>query len=82
MSQAIEKLKQIITNTDDIFVRIPVDEIKGDHKIQEDLGIDSLGLVNLFYEISDEVESDDDEEVAANWSTVSDITKYIEENQS
>jgi len=82
MSQAIEMLKQIITNTDDVFVRIPVEEIKGEHKIQEDLGIDSLGLVNLFYEISDEVESDDDEEIAANWSTVSDITKYIEEKQS
>lgn len=82
MSTALEKLKKIIAETEDVFVRIPVENITGAEKIQEDLGIDSLGRVNLFYEISDELETDDDEEVCANWNSVSDIVKYIEENNS
>jgi acyl carrier protein len=82
MSTAIEKLRQIITETEDVFVRIPVENISGEEKIKEDLGIDSLGRVNLFYEISDDLGTDDDEEVCANWNTVADIVKYIEENNS
>lgn len=82
MSTAIEKLRQIITDTEDVFVRMPVEKITGEEKIKEDLGIDSLGRVNLFYEISDDLGTDDDEEVCANWNTVADIIKYIEENNS
>lgn len=82
MSDSLIKLREIITNTDDIFTRINASEIEATHKIQEDLGIDSLGLVNLFYEISDELGTDDDEELAASWKSVADILNYMDANLS
>ncbi|EQC50677.1 acyl carrier protein [Bacteriovorax sp. DB6_IX] len=82
MSDSLIKLREIITNTDDIFTRINASEIEAAHKIQEDLGIDSLGLVNLFYEISDELGTDDDEELAASWKSVADILNYMDANLS
>ena len=82
MSSSLDIFKRIITDTEDIFIRIPITEIAGKEKLNDDLGIDSLGKVNLFYEISDELETGDEEDVAVSWSTVDDVLRYIDENKS
>ena len=78
METLLEKLKDIIKDTEDIFIRIEIDSIKPDNSLTEDLGLDSLGKVNLFYEIIDTLGRDDSEEVLEKWNLVSDIIAYME----
>lgn len=70
----------ILDNTRDIYIKIDKDSITADMNLKNDLGIDSLGKVNLYYEISDLLETDDDEEETLNWKLVRDVLVYINEN--
>lgn len=70
----------ILDNTRDIYIKIDKDSITPDMNLKNDLGIDSLGKVNLYYEISDLLETDDDEEETLNWKLVRDVLVYINEN--
>lgn len=70
----------ILDNTRDIYIKIDKDSITPDMNLKNDLGLDSLGKVNLYYEISDLLETDDDEEETLNWKLVRDVLFYINEN--
>lgn len=78
----LEYLIDVLEDTKDIFIRIPKDSIKASHNLKNDLGLDSLGKINLFYEISDRLETEDDEEETLAWKEVSDILSYIHENRN
>lgn len=74
----IEVFKNILNDIDDLFLRVEVNEIKPEHTIINDLGIDSLTRVTIFYEIQDHYETERDEMDAAKWNTIQDILSYME----
>ena len=76
---SLEKLKEILKNTDDLYLRSPIEEIQPSMNLITDLGIDSLTRITIFYEITDHFEVEVNEEIAASWNTISDVTKFIEQ---
>lgn len=73
-------LISVLENTSDIFIKIDPTNITPEMNLKNDLGLDSLGKINLFYELSDALETEDDEEETLNWKIVRDVLIYINEN--
>ncbi len=72
-----EKIKEIIANQ----LGIDVDKIADDAAIIDDLGADSLDVVEMLLSIEETLGVTVPDEDAANLKTVADITEYIEQNQ-
>ena len=71
-----EKLKDIIVDQ----LGVEKDDVAMDANIQEDLGADSLDIVDLITTIEDEFELSIPDEAVENIKTVGDIVKYKEKN--
>ena len=71
-----EKLKDIIVDQ----LGVEKDDVAMDANIQEDLGADSLDMVDLITTIEDEFELSIPDEAVENIKTVGDIVNYIEKN--
>lgn len=56
------------------------DKITKDTKIVQDLGADSLDIVEMLMALEDEFNITVPDEVAANLVTIGDIAKYVEQN--
>ncbi len=72
-----EKLQEIIASQ---FDR-EIDDITMDTDVQEDFGADSLDIVDLLMTIEDEFDVAIPDEEVTEMKTVSDLVKYIENNQ-
>lgn len=72
-----EKVKKIIASQLDI----DIDSINYESSITDDLGADSLDVVDLIMSFEDEFGIEIPDEAVENIRTVSDIVKYIEDNQ-
>ena len=73
-----DKVKEIIQDqlsTDD------PEKITPDANIQDDLGADSLDIVDLVMSLEEEYDIEIPDEAVANIKTVGDIVKYIEDHQ-
>lgn len=75
----LSTFQKILSGIDDLFLRVKINNIKPEHKIIDDLGIDSLTRVTIFYEIQDHYDQDRDQMDAANWQTINDILLYMNE---
>ena len=71
-----EKVKAILSEQFDV----EEDTITLDTKIAEDLGADSLDVVDLLISIEDEFEIEIPDGEVENIKTVGELVKYIEEN--
>ena len=71
-----DKLREIIAEQLDVN---PLD-ITGDSDIQEDLGADSLDVVDLITTIEDEFDLSIPDEAVDDIKTIGDIVNYIEKN--
>ena len=71
-----EKLKDIIAEQ----LSVEADEVKMDSNIQDDLGADSLDVVDLITTIEDEFDLSIPDEAVEEIKTVGDIANYIEKN--
>lgn len=73
----LETIKEILAKQ----LRIDENDIEEDTLLREDLGVDSLDVVEMLMAIEDEcgVMVPDDE--IANLKTVGDVAKYVEENK-
>lgn len=71
-----EKLKDIIVDQ----LGVEKDNVTVDANIQEDLGADSLDIVDLITTIEDEFDLSIPDEAVENIKTVGDIVNYIEKN--
>ena len=71
---SIEKVKEILSKQLDISV----DEIQIENSLQEDLGADSLDVVEIVMALEDEFSIEIADEDTAKIKTVDDIVKYIE----
>ncbi|MBE6888824.1 MAG: acyl carrier protein [Ruminococcaceae bacterium] len=72
-----EKVKKLISEQLDV----EEDVIKETSSITDDLGADSLDVVDLVMSIEDEFDVEIPEDQVENIKTVGDIVKYIEDNQ-
>lgn len=70
-----EKVKSIIIDQLDV----DEDKVTMDANIQDDLGADSLDLVDLVMSFEEEFDMEIPDEQVENIKTVGDIVKYIEE---
>ena len=73
----LEKVKKILAEQFDV----EEEKITPDTLISNDLGADSLDVVDLIMSIEDEFEVEVRDEEAENIKTVEDLVKYIENNQ-
>ena len=72
----LEKVKAIIAEQFDV----EEDKITADTDLQEDLGADSLDVVDLLMSIEDEFEVEVPDEEIENIKTVGSLVSYIEAN--
>ena len=73
----LEKVKKILAEQFDV----EEEKITADTSIINDLGADSLDVVDLLMSIEDEFEVEVPDEEIENIKTVEDLVKYIENNQ-
>ena len=71
-----DKVKDLISEQLDV----KADDITEDSNIQDDLGADSLDVVDLVMAIEDEFGVEIPEDQVENIKTVGDIVKFIEDN--
>lgn len=72
-----DKVKSIIVDQLDV----DEDDVVMGASIQDDLGADSLDVVDLIMSLEEEFDIEIPDEAAQNIKTVEDIVKYIEDNQ-
>lgn len=72
-----DKVKEIIQEKLDV----EEDKITENATIQEDLGADSLDVIDLINEFEEQLDIEIPEEAAQSLKTVGDIVKYIEDHQ-
>ena len=72
----LEKIKVILAEQFDV----EEDSLKNETDLQEDLGADSLDVVDLLMSIEDEFEIEIPDEEIENIRTVGDLVNYIESN--
>jgi acyl carrier protein len=73
----LEKVKSILSEQFDA----EEDSITADTNIADDLGADSLDVVDLLMSIEDEFEIEVPDEEVENLKTVGELVKYIEDHQ-
>ncbi len=73
----LEKVKKILSEQFDV----EEEKITADTSIINDLGADSLDVVDLLMSIEDEFEVEVPDDEIENIKTVEDLVKYIENNQ-
>ena len=69
-----DKIKDIIAEQ----LSVDAEEIKAESNLQDDLGADSLDIVDLIQSIEDEFDLSIPDEAVEGIKTVGDITAYIE----
>ena len=72
----LEKIKVILAEQFDV----EEDSLQNDTDLQDDLGADSLDVVDLLMSIEDEFEIEIPDEEIENIRTVGDLVNYIESN--
>ena len=72
----LEKVKNILAEQFDV----EEDSTTAETNLQEDLGADSLDVVDLLMSIEDEFETEIPDEEVENIHTVGDLVSYIEAN--
>jgi acyl carrier protein len=77
ISMVLEKVKAILSEQFDV----EEDSITPDTNIADDLGADSLDVVDLLMSIEDEFEIEIPDEEVENLKTVGELVKYIEDHQ-
>ena len=72
-----EKVKSIVADQLDV----EEEKVTAEASITEDLGADSLDVVDLVMSIEEEIDIEIPDEAVENIKTVGDIVSYIESNQ-
>ncbi|WP_055070992.1 acyl carrier protein [Clostridium massiliamazoniense] len=72
-----DKIKEIIADK----LSVDEDSITMDSTFVEDLGADSLDVVELIMSLEEELEMEIPDEDAAEFITVADVVKYIKEHR-
>ncbi len=74
----IDEVKEVVAEQ----LNVNVDEIKEESKFVEDLGADSLDVVELIMELEEKFDIEIPDSEAENIATVGDAIKYIESHSA
>ena len=77
LNRVFEKVKSIVADQLDV----EEEKVTAEASITEDLGADSLDVVDLVMSIEEEFDIEIPDEAVENIKTVGDIVSYIESNQ-
>ena len=66
-----------VRETPDVYLRVPEGGVRTASRLKEDLGVDSLGRIGVFYMLLDAFGLDEAEQVAAAWITVGDVLAFV-----
>lgn len=77
MTDTIDRLKKIIVD----LLGVDESEVKEEASFKDDLGADSLEVVDLIMELEDEFDMEISDEDAEKMETVGDVISYIEARQ-
>lgn len=77
MSDTLERVKKIIVER----LNVDLAEVSLESGIKEDLGADSIDVVDLIMELEDEFECEIKDEDAEKINTVGDIVNYIDKKE-
>lgn len=72
---AITWVLDVMRDTDDVYLREP-SAPSLETTLRDDLGLDSIGLIGVFYEVADRFDVDADESAAADWRTLRDVVTF------
>ncbi len=75
----LQQFKTILTQVEDIYLRISIAEITPEHELIKDLGLDSLGRITLYYELTEELGIEPDEQTAFAWTNVNDVLEFLDQ---
>ncbi len=79
MSAEVEnKVKEIVAQQ----LSVPIEEVKMESKFTDDLGADSLDIVELVMALEEELEIDIPDEEAQKITTVGSAVEYVEKKQA
>lgn len=78
----IQWLVELARATPDVYVRTPDGGIVAASHLRDELGIDSIGRVCVFYALADTLGAEGDEAAASTWTTVADVLGFIRANVS
>lgn len=76
-AMVFDKVKELVADQLDV----DAEKVTADANLQDDLGADSLDVVDLVMALEDEFEIEIPDEAVETIKTVGDIAKYIEDNQ-
>lgn len=68
-------LLSLMAATEDLYVQ-SAGHVDCATKLRDELGIDSIGLISVFYAVMDHFGQDLDESAAAQWATVGDVVAF------
>jgi acyl carrier protein len=77
VADTIDRLKKIIVD----LLGVEESEVKEEASFKDDLGADSLDVVDLIMELEDKFDMEISDEDAEKMATVGDVIKYIEARQ-
>lgn len=73
---AVDWLMSLLVTTGDIYVRPLPNGPTMETLLREELGLDSIGMVGVFYAVADALGLDADEKAVADWRTVADVVRF------
>ncbi len=77
MSPALADVIRILSRSDDFRSKVPPTSITGSMRFREDLGLDSLALLSLLYELQETHPGLLESELGS-WTTVDDVVRSVE----
>ena len=77
MSDGLARIQTILAGNPDFHCRIPAADVRPEHRFRQDLGMDSLGLIGLLYELQEDFPQLE-EKLIASWQTVADALRSLD----
>jgi acyl carrier protein len=81
-SPVISWFIEIARTTPDVYVRTASGGVNAGTHLQNELGIDSIGKLCVFYSLVDALGTEDEETAVAEWSTVGDVLAFLRSRAS
>ena len=77
--KALTWFRSLVDATEDVFLRVPAGGVTMTARLKDDLALDSIAVISVFYAIIDAFETDADEEQTAAWQEVGDVITFARE---